>query len=115
MPPKVSGADERLMSAYREAALRLNRILSQAGTARRTVVLRQVDALLAELDELTAKYIQAEIPAHFREGSADAVRELRKVAGFDVDATFATVHREAVQALADDAAMNLADRRLYQS
>lgn len=103
-------ADERLMSAYQEAALRLNRLLSEArnpGVRKR--ILASINSLINELDTITAEYIQQQIPIQFKEGSDEAIAQLRKVAGFPVDDTFTTLHREALQALADDATLKFAN------
>jgi hypothetical protein len=69
-----------------------------------------VDPILSQLDAISASYLQQELPLHFEEGSAEAVRELQKPRGFSgpIDETFTQVHREALQQLADDATLRFA-------
>lgn len=110
MPPQSMSADERLMAAYQEAALRLNRLLAEARTPSvKKQVLARINALINELDTMTAEYIQQQIPIQFKEGSSEAIAQLRKVSGFSVDDTFSTLHTEALQALADDATLKFAN------
>jgi hypothetical protein len=110
MPPKIQGPDRRLIAAYQEAALRLSRILADVSPANRRILLRRIDLLLSELDQLTAKYLSEALPLHFRDGSDEAIERLRKVQGFgEIDRTFGTIHTEALQALADDATLKFAN------
>lgn len=111
MPPRISDADRRLLAAYHEAAIRLQRILQEAkGTRAQRMVLRRVDELLGELDSLTAGYVALAIPVHFRDGSEEAIAHLRRLSGFteEIDEEFGTLHKEAIQRLADDAALRFA-------
>src|SRR5690606_29182820 len=83
MAPRTRAEDERLIAAFREAALRISRMLREARTvSQRTAVLRRIDALLAELDEMAAGYLKEVLPLHFRDGSDEAIRQLRKLRGF---------------------------------
>lgn len=109
MPPSLSTAADKLIAAYQEAALRLERILKAATTPKdRKAALARVNSLLSELEALSADYIQQEIPLQYKEGSQEAIRELQKVRGLVVDDTFTATHREALQALADDARLKFA-------
>lgn len=110
MPPKVSSADERLIAAYTEAALRLQRLLDSATPNQRRIILRRVDQILAELDVLTAEYIQQELPIQFQGGSDEAIRQLKTIRGFgDIEDTFGTIHTEAIAQLAEDATLRFAN------
>lgn len=110
MPPKVSTADERLIAAYTEAALRLQRLLDSATPNKRRIILRQVDQILQELDALTAEYIQQELPIQFQGGSDEAIRQLRMVRGFgEIEDTFGTIHIQAIEQLAEDATLRFAN------
>jgi hypothetical protein len=109
MPPKVSAADEQLMAAYQEAALRLSRILAEAKGSNRRKVLAEVNALLAQLDQLSARYITEQVPIQYTAGSDEAIAELKKVEGFPVDETFSTLHTEALNVLAQDASDKFAN------
>ena len=105
MPPQVSTADERLLAAYQEAALRIQRTLQELTPKNRTVILRRVDIIISELDDLAARYLQEALPLHFREGSDEAIAQLRNLQGFSdkIDETFGTIHTQALHALAGDA------------
>lgn len=107
MPPKITEADQRLMTAFQEAALRLDRILgsvSSPGDRRRA--LAQVEAVLSQLDQLSADYIREQVPLQYVKGSNEAIAQLRKLRGFTdtINETFTAIHQEALQQLADDAA-----------
>lgn len=66
-------------------------------------ILRRINAILAELDSLTAQYLREDLPEQFKIGSTLALNELRKLKLPDLDGTYPEFHREAVQALADNA------------
>jgi len=110
MAPIISAADERLMLAYQEAALRINRALQDATPRNRRVILNRIDTLIRELDALTAEYIDATLPLHFQEGTDEAIRDLRNLSGFaaSIDESFGVVHQEALQALAEEASLKFA-------
>lgn len=97
------------MAAYQEAALRLQRALGEAKTpAQRKRYLSQVEAILGQLDEITAGYLGDELPQQFRDGSDEAIAQLRKVRGLVVDDTFTQIHTQALQELVDDATLKFA-------
>lgn len=76
----------------------------------RKLLLRQIDSLIAELDAMTAEFIRDGLPEIFKEGSEEAIRELRKIKGFgEIDESYIGLHREAMQALADDASFKFAN------
>lgn len=107
MAIKLLLSDERLLVAYTEAANQMLRILSTANGRNRQRILAQIDAILSQLDELTAEYIQEGLPEQFRRGSDEAIRELRKVSGFgEIDSTFGLIHTAAIQVLADNARLS---------
>lgn len=104
MPPRVTDPDRKLIAAYSEAALRLRRALDGATSANRRRLLALVDSYLNELDALTGKYVRENLVQHFRDGSTEAIEQLKKIRGFGtIDEEFGLIHREAMQALADDA------------
>lgn len=111
MPPKIRPADERLIAAYREAALRINRTLADLTPRNKRVILRRIDIILGELDRMSAEYVQQALPLHYRDGSDEAVRQLQNLRGFsdEIDETFGSIHREAMKALADDAKLKFAN------
>jgi hypothetical protein len=110
MPPSISAADERLLAAYQEAALRIQRTLQELNPRNRRIVLQRIDSILSELENLSASHIQDALPAHFRSGSEEAIRELKKLKGFgdQIDETFGTIHTDALNALAQDASLKFA-------
>ena len=69
MPSRITSEDQRLISAYQEEALKLQRMLQSGENLR--AILGMVDATL---DELTAAYISETLPRHFRDGSEEAIR-----------------------------------------
>ena len=105
MPPRISKADRRLIAAYNEAALRIKREIDAVGAnPKRKLLLARIDPILGQLQRMTKEYVQAELPEHFRSGSAEAVQGLKKLAGFgEVDGEFSQLHKEALQEIADDA------------
>lgn len=107
MPPKPTTGDERLIAAYHEAALRIERLLQQATPRNRRTIMRQINAVLAELETLSSEYVHQELPARFKEGSEEAVRLLTKDLE-SIDTSFSGIHKEAIQALAEDASMKFA-------
>src|SRR5262245_60398043 len=108
MPPKLTPSEERLLAAYREAALRLTRALGDAKainnprTAKRAVV-----AIVADLEALTRTYLTKELPKQFKRGSEEAVTALKRIQD-DVDEAYGPVHKEALKQLVDDAALKFA-------
>lgn len=110
MPPRDRSEDERLLAAYREAALRISRTLKEANGRNRRILLRRVDQILQELEQLSLDYIQTALPLHYKDGAEEAIQQLRMVRGFgEIADSFGTIHTEAVAALADDAALRFAN------
>lgn len=66
-------------------------------------ILQRLNAILAQLDEMTADYVDEDIAHQFRIGSAAALADLRKLNIPDLSTEFTPFHREAVKQLADDA------------
>ncbi len=110
MPPKDRPADERLLAAYREAALRISRTLQDANGRNRRILLRRIDIILQELEQLSLEYIQQGLPLHYKAGADEAIQQLRKVQGFgEIADAFGTIHVEAISVLAEDATLKFAN------
>lgn len=95
------------MAAYVEAALRIERqLLAATDPTARRVILARIEPILAELEEMTATYLIKDLPAHFRIGSQEAVDTLRRMKAYRgrIDESFTQLHKEALQAIADQAA-----------
>lgn len=104
MKPELTDADERLIAAYTEAALKMSRELASFRNPRdRTRILQRINAILSQLDQMTADFVRDDIADHFKNGSAIALAELRALKVPDLDGEFTPIHREAVQQLAEDA------------
>lgn len=91
MPPRTRAEDERLIAAYHEAALRIQRTLGDLTPRNKRVVLRRVDSIVAELDGLTAGYLQEALPLHFTDGSDEALVQLRAALGSNAGATASVI------------------------
>lgn len=110
MPPKITTADERLIAAYREAALRLERTLQDANGRNKSAILRRINVILAELSQLSNDYVTRDLVEKFKEGSEEAVKLMLKTDGIEeVDVSFTQIHKEAMQQLADDATLKFAN------
>lgn len=109
MPPRTREADDRLIAAYTEAALMINRELAQASPNRRAAILRRVGSILSQLDELSATYVTEQLPIHFKAGSSEAIASLRSMNFPEIDTTFGAIHQEAIDALVSDANLKFAN------
>ncbi|PQO47383.1 phage minor capsid protein [Blastopirellula marina] len=107
MPPRISPADRRLITAYTEAALRIERQLRDVSDPkRRDSIKARIEPILSELEAITAQYLRKDLAAQFKRGSQEAVDTLRKMKEFrgDIKESFTQLHKEALQVLADGAA-----------
>lgn len=110
MKPLLTDAERRLIAAYTQAALLLSRELASFKTpADKSRILLRIDAILRQLDQLTAEYVRDELPQRFKDGSALALAELRALHFRDLDTGFTDFHVEAVRQLAEDAKLRFAE------
>jgi uncharacterized protein YbjQ (UPF0145 family) len=109
MPPKLTHGDDKLISLYREAALRIARLLSSVKTPKDAKdAERAVNAILRELEQSTADYLGKDLTGHFKRGSEEAAAALRKLQS-GVETSFTQVHQEALNELRKDAALKFAN------
>ncbi len=75
------------------------------GVANRKAILKQIEAILAELGTDVESFIETELPKYYKTGADDAVVQLRNT-GVDVSVSegFNRIHKEAIVALVDDTA-----------
>ena len=105
MPPKITAADRILVSAYAEAALRIERLLQSSDVRQSAILLGRVDSILAELRDISQRYVGTDLPEHFVKGSNEAIAKLTSLSSFgDIDTSFGPLHRETIQRIADGAA-----------
>lgn len=84
--------------------------MRDANGRNRCIILRRIDLILAELEQLGTDYIQQALPLHYKDGADEALRQLRHVQGFgDIEDAFGTIHTEAIAELAGDAALRFAN------
>ena len=75
------------------------------GVANRKAILKQIEAILAELGTDVESFLETELPKYYKTGADDAVVQLRN-AGVDVSVSegFNRIHKDAIVALVDDTA-----------
>lgn len=108
-PPEVPLPEEsikKLVDLYKAAYLRILDEIDGAtdfGRARRVAIARNIEKELTNLGQDTAKWVQEEVPAAYKLGMTDAVKQLEFVkAPIKVGTTFTTINREAVGVLISD-------------
>ncbi|QDT46175.1 hypothetical protein Pan258_01920 [Symmachiella dynata] len=109
MPPRISDAERRLISAYIEAANRVDQALRTIGKSPRKALLRaKINPIIQQLQSLTNEYLAKDLPEQFRRGSQEAVKQLKKHSEFkgDIDESFTQAHKNALQQIADDASLS---------
>lgn len=89
--------------------LRIESALRDAGSVRRPILLARINPILSQLEEITRDYAKSGISEHFVKGSDEAIAQLKKVRGIEVDDTFTTPQKEVLQRLADEAVLNLGE------
>lgn len=110
MPPEITDSEQRLTAAYREAALQISRSLQDFNGRNKASILRRISLILAELDRMSAEFLQSNLPAIYKDGADEALRELRQFSGFDqVNGTFGEIHTEAIKQLVSDATLKFAN------
>jgi hypothetical protein len=108
--PDLTEAEHRLLTAYTQAALQLSRELGSFRDPKDVArILQRIDAILAQLDQLSADYIREGLAEQFKIGSAVALYELRKLRLSDLDTDFTGIHLEAVRELARDASLRFGE------
>jgi len=73
------------------------------GVSRRKAILRQIDVILEGLGVDVQDFVDKELPAYYKRGARDAVKQLKNVkASIPIETGFSQLHREAIVALVDD-------------
>jgi hypothetical protein len=108
--PVLTEAENRLIAAYVEAALQVQRQLQTfTKPADRAAILQRINAILKQLDQLTVDYLQNDLPQRYKDGSALALAELRKLKIRDLDTDYTPFDTEAIRQLAEDARIRFAN------
>lgn len=73
------------------------------GVANRKAILAQIDDILEDLGEDVQSFVDAELPAYYKRGAVDAVKQLKNAGvAVDIETGFSQLHRDAIVALVDD-------------
>ena len=106
---KVAQLTKLYQRAYRDI---YNEIATATdfGRIQRRAILKQIQQTLDQLGVDTAKWLETEMPAAYREGMKEAVRDLQ-IANAQISsrATFSLLNQRAVSALIDDASRAFAE------
>lgn len=80
------------------------------GVRNRKQILSQIRSILEELGVNVQEFVDTEIPAAYKQGAAEAVKQLNNVkADISVSTGFNTVHTQTISALVDDTAKAFAE------
>ena len=74
------------------------------GIQNRKKILAQIENTLQEAGEVGAKFIEKEIPAYYKDGSTEAIKQLKNVDAPVPEISFTRFHKNAIIALVDDTA-----------
>jgi hypothetical protein len=103
---------KRLVELYSDAYKRILGEIDGAtdfGRANRVAIAKNIEKELTRLGVDTAKWVEAEVPAAYKLGMTDAVKQLQFVGAPIKAASFSAINREAVQLLVSDMQRSFGD------
>jgi vacuolar-type H+-ATPase subunit F/Vma7 len=105
--------ETKLINIYRRAAQQLRTTVRRADPRKpiiliRKVIMGDINKITSDLERETKNWLVVEIPQEYKRGSQQAVADASKL-GLTLDKTgFGQVHKEAIQALTEDAYLDFA-------
>lgn len=107
MAPVTTENDRKLIAAYIEAAERLRKLFEVSGDVRREVLIARAQPILRQLVSLSNEFMRSDLPDHYKRGSKEAIRALRKLGMSNIDEAFSVQHNNAINLLVQEGQDNL--------
>lgn len=107
MAPLTTENDRNLIAAYIEAAERLRKLVDNSKGVRRDVLIARAQPILKQLIKLSNEFMRTDLPEHYKRGSKEAIKSLKKLGISKIDETFSATHTEAINLLVKEGQDNL--------